>query len=798
VPTWFLHTVGGADLGVAAGSDDLRAARAAAVRDLPDDALPSRLVDLDWPGPCTGTVSPLGALAPALDGDVQLLLLCTKHTSDIAHAIHDAVVRVPALYGREFDSPTVVEISDLDGSGLSERAVVAALRDHLVPGPTNRAMVTWGSGSTQLAFGAIEAATAAGVPWTLLGLTERDGTIGELAPDLTSDGFDPIVPLLHRWRCHDGLARLAELAALGLTGEQRQALRDAATARERAHTAPTAAGLRLLVSDVLAKRDITGAFTIRRYVLARYHELRDQQSPPPLDLEVWATAQWRRRTRQGAGRRPELGELLAIVRRASATGPADVRESLGQPSGRWLVSDAATALNKAGQATHRMTAIHDNHLRCIRAHLDGMPSAGPVAGLPDVTSAPATTAWHLRIAGRFPDPPHQRLLHDIADAGVDQPVADYLGLGREDVPRRFLVLGTAGVSDTVAERMAADLADAEWTRIPAEDTAAEDVAAWDDTAAEAVLRQRFRGDVGALVVMPTGPKSMLLPLLVAAHRLARENGVPLFLRHLTERDAMHQLPLRFGAQEDLLALAADALSTVEIEVAARLLDACADERDLARAVRDLAAAVFCRGGAPAGVDPRTWTLGLTADRLAVWARLATERSDASHTTRAIFGSFAGVECGVRAAPSLGADPRTRWQAFSAALRGDGHVAARLLAVLRAVRNQLPTSHGDSHHDIDELVRTTMTDLGLPAAPGFSAAELLGLLAVRARTWPAVAAPALWPQARLADQFVALRDDIDRRVEAERDRRRHQALTAGQKILARADPNAGHAPDFGSF
>ncbi len=793
MPTWFLHTVGGADLGVPAGNSDPRdlcVTRAATVRDLAADALPSRLVDLDWRGPRTGTVSPLGALAPTLDGDVGLLLLCTNHTSDVAHAIHDALVRVPALYGRAFDSPTVVEISDLDGSGLSERAVVAALRDHLVAGPANRAMVTWGSGSTQLAFGAIEAATVAGVPWSLLGLTERDGTTGELAPDLASDGLDPIVPLLRRWRFHDALARMAELSTLGLTDEQRQVLRNAATARHRAHTAPTAAGLRLLVSDVLAKRDVTGAFTIRRYVLARYHELRDQQLPPPLDLEAWATAQWRRRTGQGGNRRPELGELLALVHRTAATGPVDVRDSLGQPSGQWLVSDAATALNKAGQATHRMTSIHDNHLRCIRAHLDGLSSAGPGAGLPDVTSAPATTAWYLRIAGRYPDPPHQRLLHDIADTGVDQPVADYLGLGREEVPRRFLVLGSAGVSDTVAEQMAADLADAEWTRI--NDTA------WDDTAAEALLRQRFRGDVAALVVMPTGPKAMLLPLLVAAHRLARENGVPLFLRHLTERDAMHQLPLRFGAREDLLALAADALSTVELEVAARLLDACADERDLARAVRDLAAAVFCRGGAPAGVDPTTWTLGLTADRLAVWARLATERSDAGHTTRAVFGAFAGVECGVRAAPSLGADPKMRWQTFSAGLRGDRHVVARLLAVLRTVRNQLPTSHGDSHHDIDELVRTTMTDVGLAATPDFSAAELIGLLAVRARTWPAVAAPAPWPYARLADQFVALRDDIDRRVEAERARRRHQALTAGQKILARVDPTAGHDREYGSW
>lgn len=751
-----------------AGNDDLRTTRAAAVRDLTADALSSRLVGLDWPGPCTGTVSPLGALAPTLDGDVRLLLLCTEHTGEVANAIQNAVTRVPALYGREFDAPAVVEI----GSGLAERTVVAALRDHLRAGPANRAMVTWGSGSTQLAFGAIEAATAAGVPWTLLGLTERDGATGELAPDLTSDGLDPIVPLLRRWRCHDGLARLAEFASLGLTGEQRQALRDAAMARQRAHTTPTAAGLRLLVSDVLAKRDITGAFTIRRYVLARYHELRDQQSPPPLDLEAWAAT-------QNSGRRPELGELLAIVRRAGDTGPVDVRESLRQPSGRWLVSDAASALNKAGQATHRMTAIHDNHLRCVRAHLDGLPSAGSVAGLPDVTSAPATTAWYLRIAGRCPDPPDQRLLHDIADAGVDQPVADYLGLDKKDTPRRFLLLGTAGGSDTVAERMAEGLADAEWSRIPAQD--------WDDAEAEALLRQRFLGDVGALVIVPTGPKPMLLPLLVAAHRLARANGVPLFLRHLTERDAMHQLPLRFGAQEDLLALAADTLSTVELEVAARLLDACADERDLARAVRDLASAVFCRGGAPAGVDPPTWTLGLTADRLAVWARLALERSDAGHTTRAIFGAFASVECGVRAAPSLGADPRTRWQTFNTALRGDRHVAARLFAVLRAVRNQLPTSHGDSHHDIDELVRMTMTELGLPATPDFSAAELLGLLAVRARSWPAVAAPAPWPHVRLADQLVALRDELDRRVEAERARRRHQAVIAGQKILAQVDP-----------
>jgi len=78
--------------------------------------------------------------------------------------------------------------------------------------------------------------------------------------------------------------------------------------------------------------------------------------------------------------------------------------------------------------------------------------------------------------------------------------------------------------------------------------------------------QRVRTEVGALVLVPTGPKPLVLPLLMAAFRLAAQHGIPLFLRQLAS-GAMPLLPAHFGTDSQLLGLARPALDIPELDVA---------------------------------------------------------------------------------------------------------------------------------------------------------------------------------------------------------------------------------------
>lgn len=93
MPRWLLHTVGGADLGVPLQDQPLLERRVRAAAALADDELPERLAALRWPGPTTGVVAPLAALAGNLPTDepVRLLLLCTEFTRHVAAVIAGAL-----------------------------------------------------------------------------------------------------------------------------------------------------------------------------------------------------------------------------------------------------------------------------------------------------------------------------------------------------------------------------------------------------------------------------------------------------------------------------------------------------------------------------------------------------------------------------------------------------------------------------------------------------------------------------------------------------------------------------------
>lgn len=610
---WLLHAVGNADLGVSPADDLEHVIRRLATLASTNDTrtLAALLRDLAWAGPVSGVMSPLGFAAGSVPGGdpARLVLVATPTSRVIADAIVDVLRRAPDAVGRRFDNVSIVETAGADAAGLSEHELVAELTPVLAAADAQRdqALITWGSGSTQLTLGMLDAVVCAAMPWRL----------ANVSPNLPSaryqifrpvDGLtiDPTIPLLRRWRFHD---MLATVAAPGTDLELWR----------RAYLRPDAEGLRVVVADALARGDATSGFALRSYIWTRYQELRTQDRSAPLDLQQWAITTWNS-THAGDTWEPLNGHLLRFVREPrwpSDVGTAkELRRSRDSSSGRWLRSDEVRALDDAGQrSSHALAPPPAKFLRTLR-HQTGIVAA--------------VSAWYIAVLGTSPSAEHRNgLLLGVAADGADGVVRDYLGMPeRTDVDLRFLVLGTASGSAGYAAELAGQLGAATTDTIPDPDSETP----FDQAAAYDLLSRQLRpiaDEVGAIVLVPSGPKSAILQLIMAGHRLAAEHGVPFYLRQLVGDGEMHRLPVRFGADRDLLDMARHALSTMELDVAARLLDAsrCAD---LAQRIRQLTTALYCRtvdGRRWPNELPRSWslsnrTVGLIAERLETWADLA--------------------------------------------------------------------------------------------------------------------------------------------------------------------------------
>ncbi|MGH3624996.1 MAG: hypothetical protein ACRDQ5_24945, partial [Sciscionella sp.] len=359
--TWLLHAVGFSDLGVPVREPTrtvLIAERAEALARAAEHELFSLLVRQGWDPPVSGQTSPLAAAMSVLPDetpDLRLALVCSPTTRPIADALHAAIGRAPNVFGRVITRMCVVVTDGADGYvGLAEQSVVAALgpclSDRDTAEPAN-AVAVWGSGSTQLVLGMTEAATAAGLPWILLGVSEASATAAPVRFDPGAGGVDPIVPLLRRWHYHGKLAELAETSPLGLNDAQRGLLRADAERWRRAHEQPNADGLRLLMVDALARGDVTTGFVVRRYVLAYYHELRLADGSAPLDLQQWAAGQWRGSMR--SGQVPTLGDVIRLVHSAASSARGPLAQAIHSVSGQWLRSRCVRELNELGRrATH--------------------------------------------------------------------------------------------------------------------------------------------------------------------------------------------------------------------------------------------------------------------------------------------------------------------------------------------------------------------------------------------------------------------------------------------------------------
>jgi hypothetical protein len=716
---WLLHGVGDADLGVSSDRqnterDRQREQRQRALHETTDPVvLRDLLLRLRWDGPTTSGLSPLAAATRALPpGDpVRLVLVATENTQSTADALVAALNRVPGTFNRE-SVLTVAQVEGTDASGgLPEDEVAAALAPHLQEADeSDRVLITWGSGSTQLALGSVEAAIRARLRW----LFANVGSPPPAQPYVLLDpgqglDVDPLVPLLRRWRYHDRLAHLVESGEVSVSDELRQAvLADGEHWRE-AHRHPTAQNLRWLMTDALMRGDATSYFAVRAYVLAQYQQLREREEPPSLDLVAWAARK---------NSKMQLGDMLKLIREERTD--REVTCSKNSTSGQWLTSKTVRILNTAGiRASHQLAPPAATLRRSLREHLATLATV-PAAQSPVPEQAallPAMAAWYIAVVGEDATQPGSRdhPMQAVAAKGVDQEVASYLGFTcAEDVDRQYLVLGTPQGSVANAAELACRVNELSASEVAVAGTVPAPTATppFDTDAAHALLRdhfQRVRTDVGALVLVPTGPKPLVLSLMMAGLRLAAEQGVPLFLRQMVGPRAMHLLPVRFGADYQLLGLARHALDILELDVAVRLLGSCSAGHELAARTDHLRRALRCddpdHGANWPAELPRTWSrqdrsTGLVAQRVEIWADLAETHREPAHGVRAVMGAYAVLERSIRAAQPQ--QPREKnpggqaWQSFTRQMRGHarrGDSRAQALCALLQVRNDQPISHG---------------------------------------------------------------------------------------------------------
>ncbi|WP_424187663.1 hypothetical protein ACOBQX_07690 [Actinokineospora sp. G85] len=709
--TWVVHAVGNADLGLPARSTSAQVdGRLEALRAAPDPA--GLLSGTGWGEPVPGLVSPLAAVVGDLDG-FHLVLVSTEHTHRTARALEEALLRAPAALGG-----VVGRILVAAGS-LAEKGAVGAVSKALAGLiDTDTVLITWGSGSTQLAFGMMVAAIDVGARWRL-------AVVGTALARARVQVFDPAAGL--RVDPAQALAR-----RWGETAPEQRA-------RHAAHLAPDLDGLRGLVADALVKADGTSGFAVREYIWARYEHDRD---PGHLDLRQWATERL-------GGRNATTGLLLTTIRTAGPRDPR-ARAALDSPAGRWLTSRVVDRLNQLGvRSSHRLVPPTLAQTAFLRREL-GIPVA--------------CAAWHIGVVGLPESDGRVNLFRLIDDRGPDQAVAAYLAYAEPgDVPLRHLVLGTGPTDQHPGTAAHA-------REIAGAIGGVADIAPDSVEHAHQLLAEHWppvADVVGAIVLVPTGPKTAVLPLLLAAFRLAAENGLPLYLSQMVDGMGSHQLVTRFGAHLDLLDLAATALSTLELDWAARLLDACA-EPALAQRARQLAVALSCRT-----LDPGLWPAefaeyggstrarGLVGQRLRMWAGLAAGHPEPAHQIRALCGACAVLEQSVRQSNPDPATADKHWQRTRANFARQPRL--HLLSRLATLRDRLPITHGHpltSPEALAEMVGsfTGHTDPAAVLTVAASAADH-----AFGKYVPALQSPSL------PELHAVLSADISRRVAVERDR-----------------------------
>jgi hypothetical protein len=655
---WLVHPVGLADLGVN-GACDARSeqARLAELQAAADRQDLDRLWDLLWHGRYhRGAEAPArsvhthrdlplpklmrGLASPGADVRRARVLLVAATTdgarfaglrmSDLSRCLCHAVTAVHPRIHRETGS--VFEIVDVGcalPSGLGEDTVCDELvvrHQALGPDAPGRVMISWGSGAMSTSFSAASTAVRLGLPWQLLDYTALNGNTAVPADPL--DAVDPTqplaVPYLTRLRLFHELALLAGADADGLpqvpfTAEQERAVQAMVDLVDRGYRAEDAEALRQVSWEALVRRDGTAGFALRRYVIARYHAMCESLGVERAEPEKKGRSKGRRSV-------PQLGDLREVAEQLSAADPTH------RPNA-WLASSEIDVVNRFGSAAHDLKLSDAQQAEQIARWMvqwDGLslaeadlvtqfgirPATGPAGGL--------LAVWAVGMHG---DDGRASVAHHLLHEGPGTEVEQFLGSNR--FPLRALLLATA------ASRAGADKQREELTPAEPRDIKAMVQFVGLDFHDRPLVRSQIRvylseilakdGDtIGGLLLVPTGPKPIVLAALQEMFRVSAERAIPLFVRDTaddgTSLGRLHLWPAAVGHDRPLLTTALAAFDRLELDAAARLLAGTTRAEDLAVQCNALARAFTGRDD-----DWRTWnrqTTRVPADGWVTRGRLA--------------------------------------------------------------------------------------------------------------------------------------------------------------------------------
>ncbi len=652
------------------------------------------------PSPLLGVLDQLGP-APDLD----LVIVGTRqhpaHPLDsmpIARVLVDTLQ--PAAGAAPVRSAAAVAVGD-----LREESVVEAFTRHLTTAPRYReALVTWGSGATSLVMGGLTALSQAGIPWRLI-LTGEPATY-EIKDPLEPLDTDPVVNVLVRWRMFAALDELASQDPLtvALTPAQHDLIRRAADRHRAGFAARDCASLRAVVADAIVRRDGSAGLAVRQYIVRRYEELlaTDRLARPE------AADLLRRYERPEGG--PPLGAKLRTI--AQQRDP-EVRASRGLASYQWLSSPEVAALQNIGKGSHTLRPPAPPDARIVGAYLSRYATDGhgwADAGLLEPPVVPADAVLAVWLAGVGSDHAVGTVGAQLSAYGPPAMVRNYIGV---DHPRiRAVVFGVAGEERSLA------LAEADAGRLRAAGHDAwveqiEGAGADSDTVEQAVAR-RLSPDVASLLLVPTGKKLIMLPLLDAMRRLGARSGVPLFVRQTAEPTTagsydVHLWPALTGGDRPLLIAAQQALQALELDVAWRLLAASAIDQAVTDNARRLADAFASRNpesyarrprpGPASARDLHAQTIGMVNQRLAL-VHTALAGRGGSDAIRLLVLAADAMEASI-AATQTGGRPgakycvwKKRWREVARQHETTQARWAQILLLLGLARDRAPITHGD--------------------------------------------------------------------------------------------------------
>jgi hypothetical protein len=702
---------------------------------LPQDGRPASdlaeatrlLVDGGWDDDAesTGRTGPLfAALEEAgAEGEVDVVLVGTRQepphpldTWPIADGLKAALdAGVAERVGR-------VEV--VCAPGLGEGPVAGALGDYLLgrqvtPGVGARALVTWGSGSTSLALGCLTALSRAGAAWLLVDVSGADGAADVVDP-LDDLGVDPVAGVLVRWRMFGVLDDLAaqEPPPVRLSSVQRELVRRCAERSRDALVRHDADALRVVVADAVVRRDGTAGLAVRRYVEVYYGELLEldrAETPQAKNLLDWIAE-------ENPGRKKfPLGQRIWELKKKRKKADPRIAAELASPAGQWLLGDEVADLRTVGTASHELRPPEIEVAARVGACLRKYDVDGPGwadSGLPAPPVVPTNTVLAVWASGNSPK---SRSFAVQLEGGVPGPVRDYLSgePGPDSVPLRAVIFGTAGEGGSLGQAAT----DAERLNGAVPERASAESIDMDDVSAERLEEQieaRLGPEVGALLMLPPGPKPVALALVRVMRLVGARHGLPLFVSDMADPPAaqegsrvpgVHLWPALTGGDLALLVAARQALQSLELDVAWRLLAASGIADTEGETARRLAAAFTCR----APMDPDQWpdpaptadlhgrTLGMAAQRLDL-VRGAGEGADPADQVRLLVLAGGALEVSVAAEGRLSCRGKKAYPGFreelEASVKVDGPVSGRvspemILLLLNQARDRASITHGNA-------------------------------------------------------------------------------------------------------